>query len=97
MANWFEKLPSVNDLVEQDRSRIYLILIGRQKVVAETARFLERVRSEAQSAAQRILPISPVEFAQRVARWITTSGAHAPQEALMLPERSFLQNSPRHR
>jgi L-seryl-tRNA(Ser) seleniumtransferase len=79
MANWFEKMPSVNDLLEAGPLKNVLESMGRQRVVVETARFLDRVRSEAQAAAQRVLPITPQELAQRVARWISTSGTHAPQ------------------
>jgi L-seryl-tRNA(Ser) seleniumtransferase len=72
----------VNDLMDTAPLKNLLEQFGRNRVVRETGQFLDRVRVEAQSAAQRILPMTPQELAQRVARWINTATPNGPQAIL---------------
>ena len=55
MSSWFTNLPSVNDLLDTAPLKNMLEQVGRNRVVRETAQFLDRVRVDAQSAAQQHL------------------------------------------
>jgi L-seryl-tRNA(Ser) seleniumtransferase len=75
---WFNTLPTVNDLLETPALKNLLEQVGRNKVVTETGKFLDRMRVEVQNSARRVLPVSPQELAQRVARWITSPQTSSP-------------------
>lgn len=73
MSRLFSGFPSVNDLLESAPLKGVVERVGRNRVVSETARFLDRVRLQAQSAAQQAFGLSAQDLAQRVARWIAAS------------------------
>jgi L-seryl-tRNA(Ser) seleniumtransferase len=73
MSRLFSGLPSVNDLLESAPLKGVIERVGRNRVVSETARFLDRVRLQAQSAAQQAFQFTTQDLAQRVARWIAAS------------------------
>jgi L-seryl-tRNA(Ser) seleniumtransferase len=73
MSRLFSGLPSVNDLLESAPLKGVIDRVGRNRVVSETARFLDRVRLQAQSAAQQAFQFTTQDLAQRVARWIAAS------------------------
>lgn len=73
MSRLFSSFPSVNDLLESAPLKGVVERVGRNRVVSETARFLDRVRLQAQSAAQQAFQFTTQDLAQRVARWIAAS------------------------
>jgi len=73
MSRLFSNFPSVNDLLEAAPLKGVVERVGRNRVVSETARFLDRIRQQAQSAAQQAFHFTTSELAQRVARWIAAS------------------------
>jgi L-seryl-tRNA(Ser) seleniumtransferase len=74
MSRLFANIPSVNDLLESAPLKGVVDRVGRNRVVAETARYLDRLRLQAQSAAQQALQFTTQDLAQRVARWIIATG-----------------------
>lgn len=73
MSRLFSGFPSVNDLLESAPLKGVVDRVGRNRVVSETARFLDRMRQQAQSAAQQAFQFTTQDLAQRVARWIAAS------------------------
>jgi L-seryl-tRNA(Ser) seleniumtransferase len=82
MSRLFSSLPSVNDLLETQPLKGVIDRVGRNQVVAETARFLDRMRLQAQSAAQQAFHFTTQDLAQRVARWIA-AGAPSGQRSII--------------
>src|SRR6478672_5998473 len=82
MSRLFSSLPSVNDLLETQPLKGVIERVGRNQVVVETARFLDRMRLQAQSAAQHAFQFTTQDLAQRVARWIA-AGAPSGQRSVI--------------
>lgn len=82
MSRLFSSLPSLNDLLESAPLKRVIERVGRNRVVSETARFLERMRLQAQSAAQQAFQFTTQDLAQRVARWIA-AGAPNGQRSII--------------
>lgn len=79
MSKFFNRLPSVSDLLEAAPLKGLLERVGTHRVVAETTQFLDRMRHEAQSVAQQAFSASPQELASRVARWIMSGPRSSPR------------------
>jgi L-seryl-tRNA(Ser) seleniumtransferase len=73
MSRLFSNFPSVNDLLESAPLKGVVQRFGKHRAVSEAARYLDRLRQQAQTAAQHALHFSTNELASRVARWIAAT------------------------
>jgi L-seryl-tRNA(Ser) seleniumtransferase len=82
MSRLFSGLPSLNDLLEAAPLKGAIERFGRNRAVAETAQFLDRLRVQAQSAAQQAFHFTTQDLAQRVARWIAATAPTGQRSVL---------------
>jgi L-seryl-tRNA(Ser) seleniumtransferase len=73
MSRLFANIPSVQELLESAPLKAVVERVGRNQVVSETARYLDRLRQQAQTAAQQALHVTTQDLASRVARWISAT------------------------
>ncbi len=71
MPNVLRNLPSVNELLDSTPLRNLVERVNRNVVVHGVRDFLDRMRSEVQSAASEVKLPAPGELAERIAQWIS--------------------------